>query len=81
MGAGAVGLILFGQILAQLAQFSIQRWQVDRQQKRLDADREQVLQERARLTEDPVYVEGLIRSTFKLAKPTEYVVPIDHTRE
>ncbi len=81
IGAGLLGLLVFGPILFQLLHLTIAQWRVEREQQRLAAERERLLRERERLTSDPVYVEGLIRSTFKLAKPTEYVIPVEPSRE
>ncbi len=33
--------------------------------------------EQQQLMSNPIYVEGLIRSTFKVAQPDEYVVPLN----
>lgn len=68
--------LLFGPGLIQLARLSWQRRVLDRDVRRLEAAHAALLQERGRLTSDAVYVEGLIRSTFKVAKPGELVVPL-----
>ena len=46
-------------------------------QRRVEALYRSLQAERQRLSSDPVYVEGLIRSTFKVAKPDEIVLPLD----
>jgi cell division protein FtsB len=56
---------------------SVQRHRLDRRLAELDARHEALLQEQTRLESDPTYVEGLIRSTFKWAKPGEYVIPLE----
>ena len=43
----------------------------------LQRSHEQLLREHSRLMSNPVYVEGLMRSTFKVAKRDEFVVTID----
>ena len=72
-----VGLALLGPGLVEWVRLSIRQRQLDRQIARLFAQQEQLQHERERLESDPTYVEGLIRSTFKLAQPGEYVVPLD----
>jgi cell division protein FtsB len=42
----------------------------------LSARRQQLRDEQRRLESDDAYVEGLFRSTFKLARPGEYVIDI-----
>ncbi len=46
-----------------------------RRLQQLEAFHRALTEEQQRLTSDPVYVEGLIRSTFKVAKPNELVIP------
>ena len=76
MGALIAALVI-GPGVAQLAWLSWRQHRLARQQRRLEALYQQLAQEQRRLTHDPVYVEGLIRSTFKVAKPDELVVPLD----
>lgn len=79
-GAATVAL-LFGPGFVELARMSWRQRQLDRELEALTRERERLKRERQRLAEDPTYVEGLIRSTFKVARPTEYVVPLDDTRD
>ena len=76
MGALIAALVI-GPGAAQLAWLSWRQHCLTRQQRRLEALYQQLAQEQRRLTHDPVYVEGLVRSTFKVAKPDELVVPLD----
>ena len=80
VGVG-VGLIVFGPGLLAHLRLGWQRYQLDRSLRNLETTKQQLLDERERLTSDPVYVEGLIRSTFKVAKPGELVIPKDTFNE
>ena len=76
--AGAlIAALVIGPGAAQLAWMSWRQHRLTRQQHRLEALYQRLAQEQHRLTHDPVYVEGLVRSTFKVAKPDELVVPLD----
>ena len=66
--------LVFGPGGYQLVRLSVTQWQLNRQLAALTAQREALRQEHKRLQSDPTYVEGLIRSTFKVAKPGEYVI-------
>ncbi len=81
--AGLIGLglaALFGPGLVQLVQLEWRQRQLDADLRTLQQRRESLLREQQRLTSDPVYVEGLIRTTFKHAKPNEIVIPLDEKR-
>ena len=80
LGIGAAGLLVFGPGLYELARLSLRQHQLDRRLVALEAQREQLLREQERLESDPAYVEGLIRSTFKVSRPGEYVIPLDDQR-
>ena len=73
----SVVVVCFGPGAFQLTRLSWKQHVLARKQRALEAARQQLATERERLTSDPVYVEGLIRSTFKVAKPGELVVPLD----
>ncbi len=73
----AVGALAFGPGLVEQAQLAWKRHRMEARLRTLDRASHELTEEQRRLTSDPVYVEGLIRSTFKVAKPNEYVVPID----
>ena len=77
LGFGAVLLVAVGPLLWQLLQLTWTRHAQQRRLQQLKAFHQQLADERTRLTSDPVYVEGLIRSTFKVAKPGELVIPAD----
>ena len=69
-------LVLFGQGTYHLARLSLEQQQLRRRLHALQAEHERLATEEIRLRSDATYVEGLIRSTFKQAKPGEYVVPL-----
>lgn len=69
--------ILFGPGLVYWVRLSIQQYQMDRRLLALSAEHERLAQQRKRLETDPGYLEGYIRSTFKMAKPGEYVIPLE----
>ena len=73
--------ILFGPGLYYYVRLSLLQWRLDRQLTALSAEHSRLAAEQARLQSDATYVEGLIRSTFKWARPGEYVVPLDSSRE
>ena len=73
----AIGLALIGPGIVEWVRLFIRQRQLDRQIARLSVQQEQLQHEREQLESDPTYVEGLIRSTFKLAQPGEYVIPLD----
>ena len=74
---GAVALVLFGPGTYQLAVLSIQQHRMDRRLAALQSEHQRLVQEQARLQSDPAYLEGLIRTTFKVSAPSEYVLPLD----
>ena len=69
--------VLFGPGLAHWAWLSWRERALERRLRELDALRQSLADEQQRLTGDPTYVEGVIRSTFKVAKPGEVVVPLE----
>ncbi len=77
LGLSLGGLLLFGPGLYEWARICVTQYQMDRELERLLAEHERLAHERHRLESDPVYLEGLIRSTFKLAGPGELVVPLE----
>ena len=74
---GLAGLLVFGPGMFHLARLSLMQRKLDRRLADLSARQDQLTKEQARLQSDPTYLEGLIRSTFKVAKPGEVVIPID----
>ena len=74
------GLLVFGPGMVHLARLSLMQRALDHRLAALSVRQEQLKQEQARLQSDPTYLEGLIRSTFKVAKPGEVVIPVtdDH---
>jgi len=74
---GLMGLVLFGPGLYEWVRLSLAQWRLDRQVAELEERHEALTQERQRLESDPSYVEGLIRSTFKVAAKGEIVIPLE----
>ena len=72
-----LGLLVFGPGTYQWVRLSWTQWRLDRQLSVLAAEQDRLTRARGRLQSDPAHVEGLIRSTFKWAKPGEYVIPLD----
>ena len=77
MAAVLVGAVVFGPGAYQWVRLSVEQRRLDRRLAALSAEHERLTHEQARLESDPAYVEGLIRSTFKLSQPGELVVPLD----
>ena len=77
LGISVAALALFGPGAIELLRLSIRQHRLDRRLAVLKAEHEQLTQEQARLQSDPTYLEGLIRSTFKVSQPSEYVIPLD----
>ena len=77
VGVSVAGLLLFGPGLYEWARLALLQRRLDRRLAELAAQQEQLTQEHQRLHSDPTYVEGLIRTTFKLARPGEYVIPLE----
>jgi len=79
-----VGLLLaalIGPSVVGWVQLRVRQYRLDRQLAALAAQRRELEVRRDRLHNDPVYVEGLIRSTFKQTRPGEYVVPLDASQQ
>ena len=76
LALSALALLVLGPGVAAWVQLAWRRHALARQQRQLQTTHDALETEQQRLTSDPVYVEGLIRSTFKVAKPTEMVVPL-----
>ncbi len=74
---GGASLLLFGPGLVQLIRLSLERRRLDRRLTELETQRARLTKEQERLESDPAYVEGLIRTTFKVAEPGELVIPLN----
>lgn len=72
-----VALAVFGPGLYHLARLSWQQRALAHRLRELEARTEALHDKHQRLQTDPVYVEDRIRSTFKVAKPGELVVPLE----
>ena len=77
VAVAGIGLLVFGPGLIDLIRLSMEQRRLDRRLAQLDAERTRLAKEQERLESDPAYVEGLIRSTFKMAQPGELVIPLD----
>ncbi|MBI2884729.1 MAG: septum formation initiator family protein [Candidatus Omnitrophica bacterium] len=76
IGAALLAAV-FGPGTLQWLQISWQHHTVSGRIRALEAQQQALQAERERLTHDTTYLEGLVRSTFKVAKPGELVVPMD----
>ena len=76
---GLLGLcaVSFGPGMIQLSRMSWQRYELQHRLHALQAQQQELTAEQQQLMSNPVYVEGLIRSTFKVAQPDELVVPLN----
>ena len=79
LGLGVLGAVIFGPGVYELARLSLLQQRLDRRMAELSVQHERLTQEQQRLRADPTYVEGIIRSTFKVARPGELVVPLATT--
>lgn len=52
------------------------RVEVDQRLESMDSEFKKYQEQKHRLLSDETYIEGLVRSTFKLARPDEVVIPI-----
>ena len=74
---GLTALALFGPGLYELARLSLAERRLDRRLAELAKRHDALAQERQRLESDPAYVEGLIRSTFKVVGKGELAIPLE----
>ena len=74
---GSLALVLmFGPGTVQWLRLCWHERVLDRRLRELEATHQHLRAEQQRLASDPVSLEGLIRSTFKVSKPGELVVPL-----
>ena len=71
-----VAAALFGPGLYDMARMLVKQRQLDGQLAALATRREKLSTEQKRLETEPGYMEALIRDTFKLSQPGEYVVQL-----
>ena len=81
LAVGILTAVLVGLGWLDSLRLSQQQRRLDAQLAALRAEQERLTAERERLETDPVYVEGLIRTTFKHARKDEYVIPLDRVEE
>ena len=81
VGVGLLVALLVGPGLIEQARLSLRKHSLERKLAELSEKQKRLVAERERLKNDPVYLEGLIRTTFKRALPGEYVIPIDDNNE
>ena len=74
---GLATLVLFGPGLYELARLSLAQRRLDRRLAELAKRHDALTQERQRLESDQAYVEGLIRSTFKVVGKGELAIPLE----
>lgn len=75
-----VAAVLFGPGLVQWVSLSLKQRQLDQRLARLLQEHDRLAREHEQLKANPTYVEGLIRSTFKVAQPGEYVIPLESSQ-
>jgi len=75
LGFVCLSAVLFGPGLIDFIHLSLDQKELDQQLATLSAEHEKLAEEFKRIESDPIYVEGLIRSTFKVAQPGEFVIP------
>ena len=78
--AGGITLITLGPGLLDWAWISWHQHVAARRLSALNARHQALADTRQRLTSDPLAVEDLARSTLKVAKPGEIVVPLHSSR-
>ena len=66
---GIAALVLFGPGLIASIRLSFEQRRLTRRLEQLTSERMRLAAEQDRLRSDSTYVEGLIRTTFKYAKP------------
>ena len=69
--------VVAGPGTVEWVRLALAQRRLDRQLEALSARRRQLRDEQRRLESDDAYVEGLFRSTFKVARPGEYVIPAE----
>jgi len=79
LGLGLLSALSFGPGLFDMARLWWVERRLDRRLAEITGQQERLAREQQRLETDPVYVEGLIRSTFKVSEPHELVVPLPST--
>ena len=77
IGAGLFAGLAIGPEMVQWVHLRLMQRRLDHRLAQLAAQRERLIEEQQRLQSDPAYVEGLIRSTFKVSQPGELVIPLD----
>ena len=80
VGLSLIIAVLFGPGLFHLTWLSARQWRLHQRLQTLKARHEQLAAEQIRIESDPAYVEGLIRTTFKVAQPGEYVIPLEGSK-
>ena len=78
--AGLLAAVLFGPGAVEWGRLSWQTHRLDRRLAALEEERSRLTETRKRLENDPSYVEGLIRTTFKWAQTGELVIRVDEPK-
>ena len=76
-----LAVVLFGWDTYHLVQLKLTQHTLDKQLADIEKEHARLSGLQDRLQKDEVYVEGLIRSTFKYAKPGELVIPMKNSSE
>ena len=74
---GILAVALVGRSGVEYVRLSLKERRLNQQLDQVQAQQEDLLKRRERFKNDPAYVEGLIRTTFKQARKDEYVIPLD----
>ncbi len=77
IGISLGGLAVFGPGLYEWIRLSLQQRQLDQRLTELTREHERLTALEQQLRNDPTYVEGLIRTTFKVSQPGEIIIPLD----
>ncbi len=80
LALGALAAVLVSAGLFDLLGMSARQVRYEWELARLKREQARLLAQRERLKNDPTYVEGLIRTTFKRSKRGELVIPLNRDR-
>lgn len=74
---GILAAALVGRSGVEYVRLSLKERRLNQQLDWVQSQHEDLLKRRERFQNDPAYVEGLIRTTFKQARKDEYVIPLN----
>jgi len=81
VAVGILAAALVGRSTAEYVRLSLQEKHLNRQLDQIQSQHDDLIKRRKRFQNDPAYVEGLIRTTFKQARKDEYVIPLSSLEE